>query len=114
MSNLVQRAITGIIFVSLIVFSIYANKFLTIGVFSLFLLLGIIEYFKLFKEDKIVQLKWQVPSIVIFSIFILMLPGALGEWSMDVVFALIIPLFLLCLFTNIPEPIPELIDRIVF
>ena len=101
MSNLLQRAITGTIFVALIIFSIYANKFLTIGVFSLFLLLGIIEYFKLFKENKIVQLKWQVPSIVIFSIFALMLPGALGEWNMDVVIALIIPLFLLLFITEL-------------
>ena len=35
MSNLLQRAITGTIFVALIVFSIYANEFLTIGVLTL-------------------------------------------------------------------------------
>jgi phosphatidate cytidylyltransferase len=101
MSNLVQRAITGSIFVAIIVFSIYLDKLLTIGVFSLFLLLGLIEYFKLFKENKIVQLKWQIPSVVIFSVYALMIPGALGEWNMDIVFALIIPLFLLLFISEL-------------
>jgi len=49
MSNILQRAITGALFVALIIGSILLGSYTTVGVFSAFLVLGLIEYFKLFK-----------------------------------------------------------------
>ncbi len=50
MNNLVVRALTGLIFISLVIGSFLLSEWAVAGVFGLFLILGLIEYFGLFKN----------------------------------------------------------------
>ena len=68
MNNLLQRAITGSIFVSLIIGGLWIGTETSITVISLFLILGIIEYFKLFKENKTIAIN--LPLAVLFNIIV--------------------------------------------
>ncbi len=101
MSNILQRTITGAFFVALIIGSILVGNYTTIAVFSIFLVLGLIEYFKLFKENKIVQLKWVMPVIVSLIIYMLLLCSLLGDLNNKLVVALIIPILLLLMMTEL-------------
>jgi phosphatidate cytidylyltransferase len=101
MSNLLVRAITGALFVALIIGSILLGDFTTVGVFSAFLILGLIEYFKLFKENKIVHLKWGMPVVVSILIYGLLLSTLFYKVDTKLVGALIIPILLLLMMTEL-------------
>jgi phosphatidate cytidylyltransferase len=101
MSNLLVRAITGALFVALIIGSILLGDFTTVGVFSAFLILGLIEYFKLFKENKIVHLKWGMPVVVSILIYGLLLSTLFYKVDPKLVGALIIPILLLLMMTEL-------------
>jgi phosphatidate cytidylyltransferase len=101
MSNILQRAITGALFVVLIIASILFGSYTTVGVFSAFLMLGLIEYFKLFKENKIVQLKWGMPVLVSILIYSLLLSSLFFKVDTKLVGALIIPILLLLMMTEL-------------
>lgn len=69
MNNLLLRAITGTIFVTLIVFALWFGFEATLIVMGLFLTLGLIEFFNLFKENKIVTLSGNLSTVVNLIIF---------------------------------------------
>jgi len=66
MSNILQRIITGSIFISLIIFSLWYSIEATISVMGLFLLLGLYEFFKLFDQYKIVDVNKVSNTILLF------------------------------------------------
>ena len=101
MSNIFQRVITGALFVALIIGSILLGSYTTVGVFSAFLILGLVEYFKLFKENKIVQLKWGLPVTVSILIYALLLSSLFFNVDVKLVGALIIPILLLMMITEL-------------
>ena len=68
MNNLVVRLITGGIFVSLILSSIFIDVNFVFGVFSLFAVLGIIEFYKLFQPNEFIEINWRTSSF--FAVFI--------------------------------------------
>lgn len=71
MNNLVQRILTGIVFISLIIGSLWYGFYSAFAVMGLFLILGLFEYFNLFKEDKRIQLNGTVNSLLLFSTFLI-------------------------------------------
>lgn len=101
MSNLLQRAITGALFVALIIASILLGSYTTVVVFSVFFILGIVEYFKLFKENKIVQLKWGMPVFVSALIYGLLVASLFFQIDTKLLGALIIPILLLLMMTEL-------------
>lgn len=68
MNNLLQRAITGSLFVSLIIGALWLGIETSFAVISIFLILGVIEYFKLFKENKTIAI--HIPMAVFFSLLV--------------------------------------------
>ena len=101
MSNILVRTITGALFVALIIGSILLGDFTTIGIFSAFLVLGLVEYFKLFKENKIVHLKWGMPVVVSLLIYGLLLSTLFCNVDPKLAGALIIPILLLLMMTEL-------------
>jgi phosphatidate cytidylyltransferase len=76
MSNLVLRAITGFLFVTAIVCSIWFNVYVAIGVFTLFFVAGIFEYVNLFKEHdqiNIDKVSFLALNIVLYVLLVLCL-----------------------------------------
>jgi phosphatidate cytidylyltransferase len=68
MNNLLQRAITGSIFVALIIGGLWVGTETAFTVITLFFILGVIEYFKLFKENKNIAIN--LPLAVLFNVFV--------------------------------------------
>lgn len=101
MNNILLRAITGSVFVALLVSSIVINPFLTFGVFSVFLLLGLVEFFKLFKDSKVVQINWYTPTLIFFLTFILLFLSVPLDWNIHLVIACLVPSFLVLILTEL-------------
>ncbi len=101
MGDILTRSITGAIFVAVIIFSIYFSPFAALFVFSAFLLLGLVEFFKLFKENKIVELRWGIPVVVSFITYLLLLGNVFLGWDMGLIISIIIPTFLLLMMTEL-------------
>jgi phosphatidate cytidylyltransferase len=68
MNNLFLRSITGFIFVSSILLSIWYNVYVAVAVFTLFFVAGLIEYVNLFKEHKSIQLN-EYPFLILNTLF---------------------------------------------
>ena len=72
MSNLLVRALTGMIFVGVILGSIFWHPTAASIVISLFMLLGIVEFYKLFDKHPKIELSLTsglLTSIAILSVF---------------------------------------------
>ena len=69
MSNVLQRIITGSIFITVIIFSLWYSLNATFIVMGLFLFLGLLEFFKLFKNEKSIQLNSIFNAIALFTIY---------------------------------------------
>jgi len=74
MSNLITRAISGAVFVFLVIGSIIYSHYAATIVFSGFALLGIIEFYKLFKNHESISIDWRIGTaffIAVYGILIL-------------------------------------------
>lgn len=74
MNNLVIRAITGIVFVTLILGSVWWSDTAAIWVFSVFMCLGVIEFYRLFQKHSAIQLRWELSfilSLIFYGIILL-------------------------------------------
>jgi len=71
MNNIVVRTISGAVFVALILIPLWLSKETAGVIFSLFMLLGLIEFYKLFNMSKIVSVNWKWASAIGFFIYAL-------------------------------------------
>lgn len=110
LNNLTTRAITGSIYVLLIVFSILIHPLFFYAVFALFLVAGLIEFYKLVKTDS------NSPNLILgvvvgFSIFVI--TAFINSKYVETKYILfIIPLifsvFIIELFKNKPNPLDNI------
>jgi len=100
MNNLVLRGLTGAIFVTLIIGSIWFSSYAMLIVFSLFLVLGLREFFLLFKTHASVRVNWMVSIILPVSVFVI-LAGIIYRVLPDPVFSLLFPLLMLYMLTEL-------------
>ena len=56
MSNLAKRSITGLLFGIVVLGSIFYGPYTQISIFSLFMLLGLIEFYRLFDKHPIIRI----------------------------------------------------------
>ena len=59
MKNILVRAITGLLFVCVVIGSIFWNDLSASIVFTIFMLLGLIEFYKLFKKHELINVRWE-------------------------------------------------------
>lgn len=71
-NNLLQRSITGLVFASLVIGSILWNPYLQTVVFSVFMVLGLMEYYRLFKGQKDIQVSSEIGIFIGLFIFTLL------------------------------------------
>ena len=101
MSNLLTRALTGLLFVSLIIFSIIYSEWSTLIVFSLFFLLGTHEYFSLFKKNITIEVRWFLPTLFSSLIFYLLVFGIYFKSEFKLVLCIISPLVMLIMLSEL-------------
>lgn len=110
LNNLTTRAITGSIYVLLIVFSILIHPLFFYAVFALFLIAGLIEFYKLVKTDS------NSPNIlhgVVIGFSIFVMTAFINSKYIETKYILfVIPLifsvFIVELFKNKPNPLDNI------
>ncbi len=100
MSNLVQRILTGIVFITLIIGSLWYNFYSAFAVMGLFLLLGLVEYFNLFKDDQRIQLNGSINSLLLFSTFLIFGLSLFPSIKPQVV-VLVLPIIFISILTEL-------------
>jgi len=101
MSNLLVRALTGMIFVGVILGSIFWHPTAASIVLSLFMLLGIVEFYKLFDKHPKIELSLTsglLTSIAILSVFAAGIYGIIPKASTGV---FILPIIFLAILTEL-------------
>ena len=108
MNNLVLRSITGFFFVAVVLGSILINEFTATVVFSIFFVLGLIEFFQLFKNHKILSIPLKSSltfGILIFGILVAILFGQLHLFFLMFILPLVFTVALLELWRKKENPI---------
>lgn len=92
MNNILVRTLSGAVFISLILVPLFLeNTVYTISVLSVFMVLGIVEYGKLFSNSKHVTINWQLNaffSLLISGIIVLIYLNYLPFFALVSVFPL--------------------------
>lgn len=100
MNNLLSRAITGTVFVALVVSSIIYSEFTTMSIFSLFLFYGLREFYTLFNEKSFVQINTISSIGISFLIYLLFTANIFYKWQINSILLVSVPIFL---FSFLPE-----------
>ena len=108
MSNIIVRTLTGAVFISLILLPLFWMREVAAGVFSLFMILGVIEFYKLFNKSESIEVSWKlglIGALLIFGISIAVLFGALA-WAFEIlVFPIIFGIVVLELWRKKKNPL---------
>jgi len=69
MNNVLLRSLTGIVFITLIIGALWFGFESSVIVMGIFLALGLVEFFQLFKESKAISISTKLSTIVHLCIF---------------------------------------------
>ncbi len=108
MSNLAKRSITGLLFGIVVLGSIFYGPYTQISIFSLFMLLGLIEYYRLFDQHPIVKISKEIGvfiGVFIFSLMVGISLKILPIISITIIFPLFFTLILNELWKKQENPI---------
>ena len=108
MSNLAKRSITGLLFGIVVLGSIFYGPYTQISIFSLFMLLGLIEYYRLFDQHPIVKISKEIGvfiGVFIFSLLVGISLKILPIISITIIFPLFFTLILNELWKKQDNPI---------
>jgi phosphatidate cytidylyltransferase len=108
MSNLAKRSITGLLFGIVVLGSIFYGPYTQIAIFSLFMLLGLIEYYSLFDQHPIVKISKEIGvfiGVFIFSLLVGISLKILPIISITIIFPLFFTLILNELWKKQENPI---------
>jgi phosphatidate cytidylyltransferase len=108
MSNLAKRSITGLLFGIVVLGSIFYGPYTQISIFSVFMLLGLIEYYRLFDQHPIVKISKEIGvfiGVFIFSLLVGISLKILPIISITIIFPLFFTLILNELWKKQENPI---------
>ncbi len=107
MNNILVRSLSGAVFISLILIPLFISKELATGVFSFFMILGLIEFYKLFEKNEHIAIRWEVGTaigVLIFGIFILVIFEIFPNLILFLVPPLIMKLFIFEIWRKAKNP----------
>ena len=108
MSNLAKRSITGLLFGIVVLGSILYGPYTQISIFSLFMLLGLIEFYRLFDKHPIIRVSKEIGvfiGVFIFSLLVGISLKVLPIISITIIFPLFFTLILNELWKKQENPI---------
>lgn len=97
MNNILVRSLTGAVFISLVLFPLFWIDSSIIIMFCFFMALGLIEFFKFFKESTVVDIRWEIGLTYSLFLFGVVAGIALGKLPFIAFFALFPLLFIVFL-----------------
>lgn len=100
MNNLIVRSITGALFVAVILGSILLDDLYATGVFAAFMVLGLVEFNKLFQSHRTIEIDWRIGSLFGMAIFGIAVAGVYQVVPLAI-FSLIVPLLLIMMLTEL-------------
>ena len=92
MNNLLQRSITGALFAIVVLGSILWDAYAQALVFSVFMVLGLLEFYNLFNKHGVVNVSSEIGVFIGIFIFVLLVGFSL-EWLPIISIVFIFPLF---------------------
>ncbi|MCE2711365.1 MAG: phosphatidate cytidylyltransferase [Cryomorphaceae bacterium] len=92
MNNLLQRSITGALFAIVVLGSILWDAYAQALVFSVFMVLGLLEFYNLFNKHGVVRVSSEIGVFIGIFIFVLLVGFSL-EWLPIISIVFIFPLF---------------------
>ena len=108
MNNLVIRSITGLIFVTIVIGSILWGPYIHALVFSVFMLIGLLEFYRLFKNHPLLNISKEIGVFIGVFIFVLLVGVSmkvLPVLSIAFIFPLFFTLVLVELWKKHTNPI---------
>lgn len=108
MNNLIVRSLTGIVFVASIILPIIYSQPVAMIIFSIYFVLGVTEYFKLFKSSEMISINWQLSSfytVLIYGLTAFVIIGKLPAGMIAFVPVIIFKLMLTELWRKKEQPI---------
>jgi phosphatidate cytidylyltransferase len=63
MSNILVRSLTGAVFISLVLLPLFWLNEVAAGMFGFFMVLGLIEFYKLFNKNTVIEVSWEIGLI---------------------------------------------------
>jgi len=94
MSNIVQRALAGAIFVFLVLAALWSGTYATVTLFGIFAVIALYEFYQLFNQHDSVRVNWKIATFIGLLVFIILSSTFLGWINLIYVFFLIPVLFL--------------------
>ncbi|MDC1403315.1 phosphatidate cytidylyltransferase [Crocinitomicaceae bacterium] len=94
MSNILQRALTGAIFVFLVLAALWSGTYATVTLFGIFAVIALYEFYQLFNQHDSVRVNWKIATFIGLLVFIILSSTFLGWINLIYVFFLIPVLFL--------------------
>ncbi len=92
MNNLIQRSITGALFALVVLGSILWDPYAQALVFSVFMVLGLVEFYNLFNNHRVVKVSKEIGIFIGIFIFSLLV-GISFQWLPVISILFIFPLF---------------------
>ena len=86
MSNIIVRTLTGAVFISFVLLPLFWRKEAAAVIFSLFMILGIIEFYKLFNKNETIEISWELGltgALLLFGVSIAVLFGFF-PWAFEI------------------------------
>ena len=108
MSSLLTRALTGLIFVTVVLGSIILNEYAAAGVMGLFMLLGLFEFYGLFRQNESISVDRETNTFVgtfVFGLFTCIVFNVIPEILSVLTFPLLFSLILIELWRKKQNPI---------
>lgn len=106
MNNLVQRSITGTLFAFVVLGSILWDPYAQAIVFSVFMVLGLMEFYNLFNEHSVVEVTKEIGVFIGLFIFSLLV-GVSFEWLPTISILFIFPLFFTLILAELWRQTPH-------
>ena len=111
MSDLITRALTGLFFISVVLGGIWWNDLASFGVFFLFLVLGMVEFTRLFNKHASIELcktSLLTACLVLFTLLSAISIGIIQSYLYVLIFPLLFLVFLPELWRKKKNPILNL------
>ena len=116
MNNLILRSLTGLVFISSIILPVLFNKEIATLVFSIYFVLGIIEFFRLFKSKERFDISWELSASIGTLIYGFAIGASLNWiplWTLMIIPCLLFLLILLELWRKSLQPINNMAINIM-
>jgi len=108
MNNILVRSLSGAVFVSLILIPLFFSKEIATGVFTVFMVLGLIEFYKLFDKDENISIPWEIGTIVgtlAFGISVAVMFNLLPNVALFLIAPLFMKLFIFEIWRKSKNPL---------